>query len=72
MPHLNPDRLIEVGVHAAPTDAEHTHLTECPPCRTEAAAITHIADLVRAAGRLPARPRRDGLPPAHPSSSRVA
>lgn len=80
MPHLNPDRLIEVGLTADTTDAEHTHLTECAHCRSEVASIGHVTDLVRAAGKLPAaaprvhgRPRRnDGPPPAHPSSSRVA
>jgi hypothetical protein len=71
VPHLNPDRLIDVGVNAGPTAAEHTHLTACAPCRSEVAAIGHVADLVRAADSLLRdRPRR--LPPAQGSSSRVA
>ncbi len=49
MPHLRPDRLIELVISDSATTEEHDHLDRCPPCRAELRSMRHVARLVAAA-----------------------
>lgn len=61
MPHLHPDRLIELAVHTGGTVEEHIHLAECPNCRAEITSVGYLAERVAAAEQVQAAAAPDRL-----------
>ena len=49
MPHVHPDRLIELAVTGTGTLAECDHLDECAECRSQVSSVRYVAEMVTAA-----------------------